>query len=89
MVHEEQVLQHLQDLQLGLRNDVHASLFCQKDIYMELTGTVRSIAVPLGNYILPASRAVLRENQRLPAVQELLGEALCPQEAAEILVETD
>ena len=83
------MLQHMQDLQLGLRNDVHASVFCQKDIYVESFGTVRCIAVPLGNYILPASRAVLRENQRLSAVQELLGEALCPQEAAEILVETD
>ena len=79
----------MQDLQLGLRNDVHASVFCQKDIYVELTGTVSSIAVPLGDHILSAPGTVLRENQRLSAVQELLGEALCPQEAAEILVETD
>ena len=63
MVHEEQVLQHLQDLQLGLRNDVHASVFCQKNIYVESFGAVRCIAVPLGNHILPAPGAVLRENE--------------------------
>ena len=54
---------------------------------MELTGTVSSIAVPLGDHILSASGTVFRENERLSAVQELLGKALRAQEAAEIAVE--
>ena len=59
----------------------------KKKTRKSVTGTVSSIAVPLGDHILSASGTVFRENERLSAVQELLGKALCPQEAAEIAVE--
>ena len=58
MVYEEQMLQYLQDIQLGLCNDVHASVFCQKKLYVESAGIVGRTAVPLGNNVLPASGAV-------------------------------
>ena len=63
MVHEKQVLQHLQDLQLGLCDDVYAAVLCQKKLYVEFAGFVGRAADPLGNHILSAPGTILRENK--------------------------
>ena len=78
MVHEEQVLQFLQDIQLGLRHDVYPVVFCQKNLHVEPAGVIRRAAGPLGNHIFPASRTVFRGNKQLSAVPELHGKAVRP-----------
>ena len=78
VVPEEQVLQFLQDIQLGLRHDVYPVVFCQTNLHVEPAGVIRRASGPLGNHILPASRTVLRGNKRLSEVPELHGKAVRP-----------
>ena len=89
MVYEEQMLQFLQDIQLGLRHDVYAAVFREKKLHMESAGTVCRLADPLGSDVLPASRTFFRGNKRLSAVRKLYGKAVCPQETAEYAMEAD
>jgi hypothetical protein len=58
MVPKEQVLLHMQNLQLGLRHDVHTALFREESVYMESAGIVRSASHEMGDYIFPPSGAV-------------------------------
>ena len=82
LVHEKQVLQFLPHLQLGLRHDFYAHVFCPQDLFMDPAGHVPHPDAPLGDHILPASGKVLASDKRLSALRELHGETLCTQETA-------
>ena len=58
MVPEEQVLLHMQNLQLGLRHDVHPALFREEPVYMESVGIVSPASHEVGDYFFPPSGAV-------------------------------
>ena len=54
------------------------------------TWSLLALSVALvGDHVLPASGAVFGEDERLPAVRELHGEAVRAQDAAEVAVEAD
>ena len=89
MVHEEQMLQFLQDIQLGLCHDVYAAVLHKKKLHMESAGAVSRFAYPLGSDVLPASRTLFRGNKRLSEVQQLYRKALCSQEAATYAMDAD
>ena len=55
LVHEEQMLQFLQDIQLGLCHDVYAAVLREKKLYMESAGAIYCLAYPLGSDVLPPS----------------------------------
>ena len=76
VVSQEQMLQHLPHLQLGLRNDVHATLLRPKVLHLEPAGTLDSAAGPLGDNFFSASRAFFGEHQRLFGLRELLRETM-------------
>ena len=76
LVPEEQMLQRVPHLQLGLRDDVHAAVLCQQDIHMEPSGAFDAPAHKMGDHVLQASGEVLRAYQRIPQVQQLHREAL-------------
>jgi hypothetical protein len=58
MVHEEQVLLHLQNVQLGLRHDVHAVVLRTERVHMESACIFPRAAHAVGNHILSLSGAV-------------------------------
>lgn len=83
------MLQYLQDIQLGLCNDVYAAVFCEEKLYVEFAGIVSCIANPLGINIFHASWKVFGEHKWLFAVQELFWKALCSQKTVNFIMETD
>ena len=58
VVSEEQVLLHMQNLQLGLRYDVYTALFREESVHMESAGIVSPSPHEVGDYIFPPSGAV-------------------------------
>ena len=83
------MLQHLSDLQLGLRYDVYAALFYPQKLFMEPAPLVCGSADQMGNHLLQTSGAIFREYQRLSPLPKLHGETMHPQKAAALPLETD
>ena len=65
VVPQEQMLRGMQDIQLGLRDDVYAAFLRTKDIHMEFAPAFRSAARKMGDHFLQTSREILRKHERI------------------------
>ena len=86
LAYEEPMLHRVPHLQLGLCYDVYSSDLHSDALHLEPFGTLPASACPLGDHPADVSRAVFGSHKRLRFLQELPGEALSPQNAAQELL---
>ena len=76
LVFQEPLLRDLPDLQLGLCHDLHAAVLRAGPLHVEPSGNGDPASGALGDQLLSASGAILREDERISVLRELHGEAV-------------
>ena len=72
----------MQNILLGLCNDVYSAVFCEENLSVDAFGARTDPDDQMGDYSVQASGAFQREYERSPALRKLYGKALRTQKAA-------
>ena len=80
LVFKEQMLRGLQNIQLGLRYDIHAVCIHTAPVHLELARSIPCPSCDMGDKLQAASGKICKEYERMSYVSELQRKAVQTQE---------